>query len=142
MLRRPQKRRYVFNSAFGILAAKLDGGINSKQQQYTDQEYGDDIEHHRPRMPFTVLVWRLSSAIICSGVSAESTFLGAYDGSPFRNVTSHITTPIMYVKGVAIRTIALRFVPNSERSRNATSDPAAAIPNPKTMPKACCCHRM
>ena len=60
-----------------------------------DQEYCDDIEHHRPRMPFTVLVCRLTSVIICSGVSAAAHVASGRPGSAFKKVASQIATPIM-----------------------------------------------
>src|SRR6185503_20381176 len=113
MLRRPQKRGHVFNGAFGKLAAKLDGGINGNKQQYADQEYCDDIEHHRPRMPFTVLVCRLSSRVICSGVSFVAHAASGRTGSAFKNVASQMATPIMYAIGGAILTTGSNFVPNS-----------------------------
>src|SRR3954454_8934897 len=141
MFGRPQKGRYVFNGAFGMLAAKLDDRINGKQQQNADQRNYDDIEHHRVRMPFTVLVCRLSSVIICSGVSATAHARSGRSGSAFIKVASQIATPIMYAIGGVIPARGLNFVPNSERSKKATSDPAALTPKPKTMPAARCPQR-
>ena len=72
-------------------------------------------------MPFTVLVCRFSSVIICSGVSFAAHAASVRPGSAFKNVASQTATPIMYEKGVAILTIGSSFVPKSERSRKATS---------------------
>src|SRR4029077_767494 len=56
----PQKWRYVVNGSLGISSDKVEGGVTGKYQQRTDQKNRDDIEHHRPSMSFTALVYRLT----------------------------------------------------------------------------------
>src|SRR5438270_1878652 len=104
------------DGAPGKLAGKLECCIPGKEQQSADKEDRYEIEHHRPKKPFTALAYRRSSEAICSGVRAGRFCIG-WEGSARRNVASQTTTPAIYAKRGVILTIGSTFVPNSERSK-------------------------